>query len=148
PARDMGICSVDDLCHQRYDPLGYSPTTLFFLSKSWSTCVAGSTWAVTPVLIRYHFDYESVQIWPSEALEMSRHDPSVRRPCQECVATTRHESGPRRVAPAQAEAGASSYAAWQNCRRLERGPRAVSSECDPYRNSSSCAPEAPKHAAE
>jgi hypothetical protein len=27
-----------------------------------------------PVLIRYHFDYESVQIWRSEALEMSRHD--------------------------------------------------------------------------
>jgi hypothetical protein len=40
------------------------------------------------VLIRYHFDYESVQIWQSEALEMSRHDPSVRRPCQEFGGTT------------------------------------------------------------
>ena len=40
------------------------------------------------VLIRYHFDYESVQIWRSEALEMSRHDPSVRRPCQEFGGTT------------------------------------------------------------
>jgi hypothetical protein len=44
--------------------------------------------AVTLVLIRYHFDYESVQIWQSEALEMSRHDPSVRRPCQEFGGTT------------------------------------------------------------
>ena len=40
------------------------------------------------VLIRYHFDYESVQIWRSEALEMSRYDPSVRRPCQEFGGTT------------------------------------------------------------
>jgi DNA-binding winged helix-turn-helix (wHTH) protein len=40
------------------------------------------------VLIRYHFDYESVQIWRSEALEMSRHDPSVRRPYQEFGGTT------------------------------------------------------------
>ena len=32
------------------------------------------------VLIRYHFDYESAQIWQSEVLEMSKHDPSVRRP--------------------------------------------------------------------
>src|SRR5262244_397758 len=100
------------------------------------------------VLIRYHFDYESVQIWQSEALETSRRDLSVRRPCQGLGGTTWAESGPRHVAPAQAEAGASSCAAWQNCRRLERGPHAVSSACDPYRNSSSCAPEAPKHGAE
>src|SRR5499426_4156338 len=100
------------------------------------------------VLIRYHFDDESVQIWQSEALETSRRDPSVQRPCQGFGGTPWAESGPRRVAPAQAEAGASSCAAWQNCRRLERGPRAVASECDPYRNSSSCAPEAPKHGAE
>ena len=33
----------------------------------------------------------------------------------------------------------------QNCRRLERGPRAVSSACDPSRSSRSCVPEAPKH---
>jgi len=27
------------------------------------------------VLIRYHFDYESAQIWRSKVLEMSKHDP-------------------------------------------------------------------------
>ena len=42
----------------------------------------------TRVLIRYHFDYELAQIWRSEALEMSRHGPSVRRPCQGFDGTT------------------------------------------------------------
>jgi hypothetical protein len=40
------------------------------------------------VLIRYHFDYELAQIWRSEVLEMSRHGPSGRRPCQGCGDTT------------------------------------------------------------
>jgi hypothetical protein len=36
------------------------------------------------VLIRYHFDYESAQIWRSKVLEMSKHDPLVQQPCQGC----------------------------------------------------------------
>jgi uncharacterized protein len=36
------------------------------------------------VLIRYHFDYESAQIWRSKVLEMSKRDPLVQQPCQGC----------------------------------------------------------------
>ncbi len=44
------------------------------------------------VLIRYHFDYESAQIWWSAVLETSRHDPSVLLPCQGFDGTTWAES--------------------------------------------------------
>jgi hypothetical protein len=60
------------------------------------------TWvAQRSVLIRYHFDYESAQIWQAKVLEMSKHDPSVRRPCQGCDGTTWAGSIPRHVTPAQ-----------------------------------------------
>jgi hypothetical protein len=67
------------------------------------------------VLIRYYFDYESAQIWRSEVLETSRHAPSARQPCQVFDGTTGAESVPRRVTPAQAEAGANAYAAVHSC---------------------------------
>jgi hypothetical protein len=39
---------VADLCHQIYDPLGYSATSTLCLLNIWSTCVVGSIWADTP----------------------------------------------------------------------------------------------------
>src|SRR5215510_15668216 len=96
-------------------------------------------------LIRYHFDYASAQIWRSAVREMSRHDPSVQRPSQVFEGTTWAGSIPRHVAPAQAEADANSCAAVRSYRTPETRPRAVSSGCDPYRNSSFCAPEVPRH---
>jgi hypothetical protein len=48
PARDSGSCGVEVLVHQMYDELGYSATTTFRRLNSWSTCVCGSTRAVTP----------------------------------------------------------------------------------------------------
>src|SRR5262245_19253973 len=93
------------------------------------------------VLIRYHFDYESAQIWRSKVLEMSKHDPSVRRPCQGFDGTTWAGSVPRHVTPAQIEASASSCEAGRSCRRPETAPRASSYGYDPYRHSRFCAPE-------
>src|SRR5262245_27281929 len=60
------------------------------------------------VLIRYHFDYESVQIWRSAVHETPRHDPSARQPWQGFDGTPWAESVPRHVVPAPAEAGANS----------------------------------------
>ena len=97
------------------------------------------------VLIRYHFDDESAQIWQSEALETSRHDPLVQQPWQVCGGTTWAGCILRRVAPAQVKAGASSCEAWQSCQRPERVPHAVSCGYDLYRSSSSCRPEEPGH---
>src|SRR5215470_4867441 len=69
------------------------------------------------VLIRYHFDYESAQIWRSKVLEMSKQEPSVRRPCQGFDGTTWAGSVPRHVTPTQIEASASSCEAGRSCRR-------------------------------
>src|SRR5262245_36973429 len=110
-----------------------------------SSLVAGLILTHVSVLIRYYFDYASAQIWLSAIREMSRHDPSVQRPSQVCEGTTLAGSIPRHMAPAQAEADANSCAAVRSCRTPETRPRAVSSGCDPYRNSSFCAPEVPKH---
>ena len=99
------------------------------------------------VLIRYHFDYESAQIWRSEVRETSRHDPSALQPWQVFEGTTWAESVLRHVVPAQAEAGANLYAAVQSSRRPETRPHVVSSGYDPYRNSGFCAPEVLKHVA-
>src|SRR5437660_11274208 len=108
-----------------------------YLGNVQNTCI----W----VLIRYHFDYESAQIWRSAVLETSRYDPSVRRPSQVFDGTTWAGSIPRHVAPAQAEAGANSCEAVRSCRTPETRPRAVSSGWDPYSNSRFCAPEVPRH---
>src|SRR5262245_50570440 len=97
------------------------------------------------VLIRYYFDYERARIWRSEALETSRHDPSVQQPCQGCGATTWAGYIPRRVAAAQAKARANSCVAWQSCRKPARAPRAASCGADLYRSSSFCGPKEPGH---
>src|SRR5262245_53920578 len=97
------------------------------------------------VLIRYHFDYEAARIWRSRVLETSRHDLSVQRPFQVCGGATWAGSVPRHVVPDQAKARANSCAAVRSCRKPERRPRAASSGSNPYRNSSFCEPEAPRH---
>jgi hypothetical protein len=97
------------------------------------------------VLIRYYFDYESAQIWRSEVLETSRHAPAARQPCQVFDGTPGAASVPRRVTPAQAEAGANAYAAVHSGRRPATNPPAASSGDDPYRNAGLCTPEVPKH---
>jgi hypothetical protein len=101
--------------------------------------------SIEKVLIRYHFDYESAQIWRSEVLETSRHGPSVRRPCQGFDGTTWAGRVPRRVVPDQAEVRANSCAAGQSWRRPGREPRAASSGCDPSRSFRFCGPKAPRH---
>jgi hypothetical protein len=120
---------------------GTSDNDLLYLRTDYGTVFDAE------VLIRYHFDYELVQIWRSEVHETPRHDPSARQPWQGFDGTTWAESVPRHVVPAQAEAGANSYAAVQSCRRPETRPHAVSSGYDPYRNSGFCALEVLKHVA-
>src|SRR5256712_13646787 len=95
-------------------------------------------------LIRYYFDYERARIWRVGALETSRHDRSVQRPCRGFGGSTWAGSVLRRVAPDQTEARANSYAVGRSCRRPERAPHAASCGCDPYRSSHSYAPEAPR----
>src|SRR5439155_4827003 len=95
-------------------------------------------------LIRYYFDYERARIWRLGALETSRHDRSVQRPCRGFGGATWAGSVLRRVAPDQTEARANSYAVGRSCRRPERAPHAASFGCDPYRSSHSYAPEAPR----
>src|SRR5438477_11228707 len=60
------------------------------------------------VLIRYYFDYERARIWRSGALETSRHDRSVQRPCRGFGGATWSGSVLRRAAPDQTEARANS----------------------------------------
>ena len=95
-------------------------------------------------LIRYYFDYERARIWWSGALETSRHDRSVQRPCRGFGGATWAGSVLRRAAPDQTEARANSYAVGRNCRRPERALHAVSFGCDPYRSSHSYALEVPR----
>src|SRR4030095_16927094 len=101
--------------------------------------------SMTWVLIRYYFDYERARIWRSEALETSRHDPSIQQPCQGCGDTTWAGGIPRRVAAAQAKARANSCVAWQSCRKPERAPRAASCGSNLYRSSSFCGPKETGH---
>jgi hypothetical protein len=57
-----------DLCHQIYDPLGYSATTAFLLLKIWSTCVVGSIWAVTPKKVLWsQQSFSQVRVYIFEA---------------------------------------------------------------------------------
>src|SRR5438552_19116268 len=126
------------------------PSTVHYgWPKSWRCSTASLGDALSPalraaVLIRYYFDYERARIWRSGALETSRHDRSVQRPCRGFGGATWAGSVLRRVAPDQTEARANSYAVGRSCRRPERAPYAASCGCDPYRSSHSYAPEAPR----
>src|SRR5262245_3265144 len=97
------------------------------------------------VLIRYYFDYGSAQIWRSAVLETSRHEPSDQRPSQGFEGSTWAGAIPQQVVPAPAAAGANAYEAVQSCQTPATRPRAVSSGCDPYRNSRFGAPKVPRH---
>src|SRR5437773_1747358 len=73
-------------------------------------------WVIAPgALIRYYFDYERARIWRLGALETSRHDRSVQRPCRGFGGATWAGSVLRRVAPDQTEARANSYAVGRSC---------------------------------
>src|SRR5215471_1115928 len=135
PSRSTMRCgpALKARCLRGYGPLTYAAHVIWGWRKL--------------VLIRYYFDYERARIWRSGALETSRHDRSVQRPCQGFGGATWAGSVLRRVAPDQTEVHANSYAVERSCRRPERAPRVASSGCDPYRSSHPCAPEAPEHGA-
>jgi len=112
------------------------------INRKWRRLLVTRLWSV---LIRYYFNYGSAQIGRSAVLETSRHDPSDQRPSQGFEGSTGAGSIPQHAVPAPAAAGANSYEAVQSCKTPETRPRAVSSGCDPYRNSSFCAPKVPRH---